>query len=65
MHDPVPHTGKWLQTVVQVYFNYYAVPGNLTSLGVFRDRVTALWWRILRRRSQRRSVSWTRTLAFS
>ena len=65
MHDPVPQTGKWLQTVVQGYFNYYAVPGNLTSLGVFRDRVMTLWWRTLRRRSQRRSISWTRTLALA
>ena len=65
MHDPVPHTGRWLQSVVQGYFNYYAVPGNLTSLGVFRNRVLALWWRSLRRRSQRRSISWTRTLALA
>ena len=38
MRDPVPQTGQWLKSVVQGYFNYYAVPGNLTSLGVFRDR---------------------------
>jgi RNA-directed DNA polymerase len=63
MHDPVPQTGKWLQSVVRGYFNYYAVPGNLTSLGTFRERVLALWWRSLRRRSQRRSISWTRILA--
>jgi RNA-directed DNA polymerase len=65
LQDPVPQTGKWLQTVVQGYFNYYAVPGNLTSLGVFRDRVMTLWWRTLRRRSQRRSISWTRILALA
>jgi len=65
MHDPVPQTGKWLRSVVQGYFNYYAVPGNLASLGVVRDRVIALWWRSLRRRSQRRSISWTRTLALA
>ncbi len=29
MHDPVPQTGGWLKSVVQSYFNYYAVPGNL------------------------------------
>src|SRR5713226_3569615 len=62
MHDPVPHTGQWLKSVVQGYFNYYAVPGNLASLGVFRDRVLALWWRTLRRRSQKRRISWTRIL---
>ena len=65
MHDPVPQTGQWLQSIVRGYFNYYAVPGNLTSLGVFRDRVLALWWRTVRRRSQRRSVSWTRILAWA
>jgi RNA-directed DNA polymerase len=62
MHDPVPQTGGWLKSVVQGYFNYYAVPGNLTSLGVFRDRVLALWWRTLRRRSQKRRINWTRIL---
>ena len=50
MHDPLPQTGRWLQSVVQGHFNYYAVPGNLASLGAFRDRVLALWWRTLRRR---------------
>jgi RNA-directed DNA polymerase len=65
MHDPIAETGKWLRSVVQGYFNYHAVPGNLTSLGVFRDRVLALWWRTLRRRSQRRRVSWTRILSFA
>ena len=42
MHDPVPKTGSWLQSIVQSHFNYYAVPGNLKSLVVFRDRVLAL-----------------------
>src|ERR1700731_2906462 len=64
-HDPVPQTGGWLKSVVQGHFNYYAVPGNLKSLGVFRDRVIALWWRTIRRRSQKRRISWTRTLALA
>ena len=37
----------------------------LTGLGVFRDRVIALWWRSIRRRSQKRRISWTRTLALA
>jgi len=65
MHDPVPRTGEWLKSVVQGYFNYYAVPGNLDSLGVFRDRVLGLWWQTLRRRSQKRPLSWTRILALA
>ncbi len=43
MHDPVPQTGAWLKSVVQGYFNYYAVPGNLDSLGLFRERVLRYW----------------------
>ena len=31
----------------------------------FRDRVLALWWRTLRRRSQKHRISWTRTLALA
>jgi len=62
MHDPVPQTGGWLKSVVQGYFNYYAVPGNLESLAVFRNRLLGLWWRALRRRSQKHRLSWTRML---
>jgi group II intron reverse transcriptase/maturase len=65
MHDPLPQTGRWLQSVVQGHFNYYAVPGNLASLGAFRHRVLALWWRTLRHRSQRHRISWTRTLTLA
>jgi RNA-directed DNA polymerase len=42
MHDPTEQTGEWLQSVVQGYFNYHAVPGNTDSLGIFRQRVTRL-----------------------
>ena len=42
MDHPVAQTGEWLKSVVQGYFNYHAVPGNLDSLGVFRERVTRL-----------------------
>jgi RNA-directed DNA polymerase len=48
MHDPVPQTGRWLRSVLQGYFNYYAVPGNLNTLGLFRDRVLRLWGITLR-----------------
>jgi group II intron reverse transcriptase/maturase len=65
MHDPVRQTGQWLKSVVQGHFNYYAVPGNLKSLGVFRNRVVALWWRTLRRRSQKHRINWTRTLVLA
>jgi RNA-directed DNA polymerase len=65
MHDPVPQTGQWLKSIVQGHFNYYASPGNLDSLGEFRDRVLGHWRRILRRRSQKRPITWKRTLALA
>jgi RNA-directed DNA polymerase len=52
-HDPVAQTGEWLRSVVQGYFNYHAVPGNLDSLGTFRERLKRLWRGQLLKRSQR------------
>ena len=63
MHDPVPQTGEWLKSVVQGYFNYHAVPGNMDSLRVFRARVTRLWRRILLCRSQTHRLPATRMYA--
>src|SRR6202521_6396431 len=54
MHDPVRQTGQWLKSVVQGYFNYYAVPGHIAALSVFRARLTRHLWQTLRRRSQKR-----------
>jgi group II intron reverse transcriptase/maturase len=59
-HEPVPEVGEWLGRVVQGWFNYHAVPGNLPSLQRFRSQVIWLWLRTLRRRSQRGRMSWTR-----
>ena len=60
MHAPVAQTGEWLKSVVQGYFNYHAVPGNLDRLGVFRERMTRLWRRTLLCRSQKHRLPWTR-----
>ena len=65
MHDPVPQTGEWLKSVVQGYFNYYAVPGNLDSLGVFRDRLLRLWGQSLRCRSQKSRPTWAYRVALA
>jgi group II intron reverse transcriptase/maturase len=59
MHEPVGRVGEWLRRVVNGYYLYYAVPGNLASLGVFRFRLRRMWRQILRRRSQKRSkLNW-------
>jgi len=60
MHEPITQTGSWLRSIVQGYFNYHAVPGNIDTLAVFRDRVILLWRTNLIRRSQRHRLTWTR-----
>src|SRR5437763_540113 len=60
MHQPIPDQGKWLGRVVGGYFNYHAVPTNARALDVFRHHVTHLWRRMLRRRSQKDRITWTR-----
>lgn len=62
-HTPVPQLGQWLRSVVQGWFNYHAVPGNMDSLNAFRSQVLRLWFRALRRRGQRRPLTWARFFA--
>ena len=64
-HLPVPDLGKWLRSIVQGYFNYHAVPGNLVSLRSFRLQVIRRWFRALRRRSQRSRMTWPRIEALA
>ena len=59
-HQPVAEVGRWLRSVVQGYFNYHAVPGNMDSLNSFRAQVIWRWYRALRRRSQRGRMTWER-----
>jgi group II intron reverse transcriptase/maturase len=59
-HAPVAETGEWLRSVVQGYFNYHAVPGNLDSLETFRVRLTRLWRTQLLHRGQRHGYNWDR-----
>lgn len=60
MHEPIPVVGRWLRRVVQGYFNYHAVPGNVNRLDAFRKDVSRAWLHALRRRSQRRRMPWAR-----
>jgi group II intron reverse transcriptase/maturase len=60
LHDPVPEVGQWLASVVRGHGQYYGVPMNGPALALFRFRVTWLWWRSLRRRSQKTTVTWER-----
>ena len=57
MHEPIAEQGGWLRQVVRGYFGYHAVPYNIRALTVFRLQVRWLWWRSLRRRSQKDRTS--------
>jgi RNA-directed DNA polymerase len=59
-HEPVQETGKWLGRVVQGYFNYFAVPGNLKRLDGFRKAVYRLCRGALMRRSQKHRLQWSK-----
>ena len=60
MHEPVELNGKWLRSIVQGYFNYHAVPGNIDSLSAFRYRVIRLWRTMLIHRGQKHHLTWVR-----
>src|ERR1700757_2802043 len=60
MHQPIPQQGRWLQQVVTGYFNYHAVPTNMSTLTAFLFHVTNLWRRTLRQRSQKDWTTWER-----
>ena len=57
MHAPIASVGGWLRSVLLGYYQYHAVPGNLSILSRFRHQVVRLWYRTLGQRSQRRP-SW-------
>lgn len=54
MHEPVAQVGEWLKSVLNGYYQYHAVPGNLTVLKRFRRQVARYWFHALEQRSQRR-----------
>jgi hypothetical protein len=58
LHEPVRRVGRWLRTVLQGWYRYYAVPLTSHDLAAFRRALGRLWHRVLSRRSQRGRVSW-------
>lgn len=60
LHESVPRVGTWLRSVLLGHYRYYAVPGNYEALDRMRQAVVWLWYRTLRRRSQRTTVTWDR-----
>jgi group II intron reverse transcriptase/maturase len=59
-HQPLHAQGKWLGTVVQGYYRYYGVPTNIRAMSQFRTELARCWFRSLRRRSEKRRLTWER-----
>jgi RNA-directed DNA polymerase len=59
-HLPIDEQGQYLGTVIRGHFAYFAVPTNTPSLSAFRYRISIMWLRSLRRRSQRNRLTWER-----
>jgi RNA-directed DNA polymerase len=57
MHAPVAVQHRWLCQVLRGHDQYYGLINNFRSLNAFHQGVLRLWFRALRRRSQRR-MNW-------
>lgn len=60
MHLPVPIVGRWLQSVLRGHYNYYGVPRNGRAMNAFRYYIGNIWFKVLRRRSQKARLNWKR-----
>jgi RNA-directed DNA polymerase len=65
MHSPVSEMGSWLRSVINGYYQYHAVPGNLPMMARFRHRLVRLWRQALLRRGGRRRPSWQQVARLS
>jgi group II intron reverse transcriptase/maturase len=58
-HKPLWELGSWLRKVLTGYYNYFAIPGNHTSLQMMRTEAARAWIKAMRRRSQKgRNFNW-------
>ena len=61
MHRELAAVGSWLSSVYRGWCQYHAIPGNYDRLQQFRTAIQELWYRALRRRSQRgRNLIWSK-----
>ena len=59
-HRPIAEQQRYLSAVLLGHFSYYGITGNGKAIHVFREEVRRIWWYWLRRRSQRRRLTWNR-----
>ena len=60
MHNGIAATGSWLRIVLLGHYRYFGVPENHYAMRLFRDEITRKWRTILRRRSHKTRLNWSR-----
>lgn len=60
LHYSVPEVGAYLRSVVTGHFRYYGVPRNGPALAAFRHAIARTWRWVLKRRSQKSRMPWSR-----
>jgi RNA-directed DNA polymerase len=59
MHMPLAVQHKWLAAVLRGHYGYYGRPHNYPALNGFHQQLRRIWFRCLRRRSQKsRRMGW-------
>ena len=59
-HRSIADQQRYLCAVLLGHFSYYGLTGNGQALGEFRYQLERIWHYWLRRRSQRRCLTWDR-----
>jgi RNA-directed DNA polymerase len=59
-HKPVDEQGRYLAGVLEGHYAYFAVPTNIAAVRAVRHHAKVRWYLSLRRRSQRRRLTWRR-----
>src|SRR5260221_8945056 len=59
MHAPMAEQQRWYASVLRGHYVYYGLPHNYRALNAFHQNLRLIWFRRLRRRSQKaRRLGW-------
>ena len=54
----VPEQHAWLSQTLRGHYNYYALIFNHKAMNQFYDLVKRMWFKALKRRSQKSKMNW-------
>ena len=59
-HQPIDEQGQRLASMLEGHYAYFSVPTNIAAVRAVRHHAKVRWYLSLRRRSQRRRLTWRR-----